>query len=167
MISERQLSSLPQTPIGINHVVLHVRNIEDSHAFWTECLGFKHVATSTSRDGASAQKPGRFYSGGRDGRLNHHDLALVEDPAMARDPERFVVDHLAIGYADEDAWNRQVEYLRSREVPVRHRIRRGTTLSAHVTDPSGYTIELVCELPRELWESDIATALNQKPIPLD
>ena len=33
-----------QTPRGINHVVLNVRDIEVSHRFWTEIMGFRCVA---------------------------------------------------------------------------------------------------------------------------
>ena len=32
------------TPRGINHLVINVRDIEESHKFWTETLGFKQVA---------------------------------------------------------------------------------------------------------------------------
>src|SRR2546429_9039910 len=31
------------TPVGINHLVLNVRNLEESHTFWTEIMGFKQV----------------------------------------------------------------------------------------------------------------------------
>jgi len=27
------------TPVGINHLVLNVRDLEESHAFWTEIMG--------------------------------------------------------------------------------------------------------------------------------
>ena len=33
----------PVTPVGLNHLVLNVRNIEESHRFWTEIIGFKQV----------------------------------------------------------------------------------------------------------------------------
>ena len=39
------------TPVGINHLVLNVRDIEESHKFWTETLGFKQVAYSKRRNG--------------------------------------------------------------------------------------------------------------------
>jgi catechol-2,3-dioxygenase len=29
------------TPVGINHLVLHVRNLQESHAFWTAIMGLK------------------------------------------------------------------------------------------------------------------------------
>ena len=31
------------TPGGINHLVINVRDMEESHRFWTEILGFKEV----------------------------------------------------------------------------------------------------------------------------
>ena len=33
----------PVTPRGINHLVLNVRDIEESHRFWTEVVGFRQV----------------------------------------------------------------------------------------------------------------------------
>ena len=34
------------TPGGINHLVVNVRDIEESHRFWTEMLGFKAASVS-------------------------------------------------------------------------------------------------------------------------
>lgn len=31
----------PVAPIGINHLVINVRNMEESHRFWTEIVGLK------------------------------------------------------------------------------------------------------------------------------
>ena len=33
----------PVTPSGVNHLVLNVRDIEESHHFWSDLLGFKQV----------------------------------------------------------------------------------------------------------------------------
>ena len=33
----------PITPRGINHLVLNVRDIEESHRFWTDIVGFRKV----------------------------------------------------------------------------------------------------------------------------
>jgi catechol 2,3-dioxygenase-like lactoylglutathione lyase family enzyme len=59
-----------QTPRGLNHVVLNVRNLEESHRFWTGLLGFRHVGTlrRTGPDGKPRARM-RFYSGERDGNL--------------------------------------------------------------------------------------------------
>src|SRR3954449_4299575 len=69
------------TPHGINHLVINVRDIEESHKFWTETLGFKQVAYSKRRNGKM-----RFYSGDHDGRMNHHDIALCEHPNLPVPP---------------------------------------------------------------------------------
>ena len=37
------------TPVGVNHVVLNVRDIEESHRFWTEIVGLKQVGALRTR----------------------------------------------------------------------------------------------------------------------
>ena len=37
------------TPIGVNHVVLNVRDMEESHRFWTEIVGLKQVGALRPR----------------------------------------------------------------------------------------------------------------------
>src|SRR3974377_670875 len=63
------------TPRGINHLVINVRDIEESHRFWTETLGFRQVAYSKRRNGKT-----RFYLGDHNGRMNHNEIALCEHP---------------------------------------------------------------------------------------
>src|SRR5215469_5721059 len=63
------------TPAGINHLVINVRDIEESHKFWTETLGFKQVGYSKRRNGKM-----RFYSGDQAGRMTHPAIALCENP---------------------------------------------------------------------------------------
>ena len=65
-----------QTPRGVNHLVLNVRNLEESHRFWTEVIGFKCVAALKPRPGRLKM---RFYSGvSAHGDVSHHDLALAQ-----------------------------------------------------------------------------------------
>src|SRR5437870_3270851 len=65
-------------PRGINHMVLNVRNLEVSHRFWTEIIGFRGVAELKPIPGRQRPKM-RFYSGlDAKGDLTHHDLALAE-----------------------------------------------------------------------------------------
>ena len=155
-----------ETPGGIDHLVLHVRDLDESHRFWTECLGFKHVGTMRRQADGGAPPPTRFYSGERDGKLSHHDVALVEQPTLAAYRGAREIDHIAISYPSKAAWERQVHHLARRGVPLFRKLRRGTTDSVHARDPNGYVIELVVELPREMWEQDIDAALNKPPIDL-
>ena len=40
------------------------------------------------------------------------------------------------------------------------RVEHGMTHSLYIHDPNGYGVELLYELPREVWEGDIDGALN-------
>ena len=66
------------SPSGINHLVLNVRDIEESHKFWTEIVGFKQVGELHSRHDRPLQPKMRFYSAVNDGKFTHHTVALVE-----------------------------------------------------------------------------------------
>jgi len=57
-----------QRPTGLNHVVLNVRDIEESHRFWTDILGFRQVGASRPDKDGSPHPQMRFYSGDHDGR---------------------------------------------------------------------------------------------------
>lgn len=164
MIAHTETASAPQTPSGLNHVVLNVRNIEAAHWFWTECLGFRLVGTlrRNSSDGRP-RPPMRFYSGEVDGKLRHHDIALVEHPVLPaeRPAHPQALNHVAIAYPNREAWQQQIHFLMDRGVKLHGRIDRGVTLSIHLNDPDGNEIELVHELPREQWEGDIDAALNR------
>ena len=52
------------TPIGVNHVVLNVHDIEESHQFWTEIIGLKQVGSLRPRPDMGALPAMRFYSDG-------------------------------------------------------------------------------------------------------
>ncbi|HSZ87897.1 MAG TPA: VOC family protein [Acetobacteraceae bacterium] len=158
-----QSATEAQTPRGLNHIVLNVRDLEESHRFWTELLGFRHVGTLSRPvpDGMPRARM-RFYSGERDGKLHHHDIALVEQMLpgdLAKRPQ--ALNHVAIEYATQEAWHKQIAFLTAHGVTVYGRVDRGVTHSIHLSDPNGNEIELVHELPRELWEGDIDAALNR------
>jgi catechol 2,3-dioxygenase len=153
-------------PVGINHLVLNVRNMEESHTFWTEIMGFKQVGELHPRPDRPNPPNMRFYSGDHSGKLNHHDLALVEMPTLPPPPawdmfnSPLAINHIAIALPDRDAWLKQLAFLQSRGVTFHRRVNHGMTHSVYITDPNGYGIEVLYELPREVWEGDIDAALN-------
>jgi catechol 2,3-dioxygenase len=157
-------------PRGVNHVVFNVRDIEASHRFWTEMLGFRCVGQIKPRPGRPPVKM-RFYSGVDErGDVNHHDVALIEvvepAPAPADDgpwslvARRVGLNHLAITWPDRESWLKQIAFLQSRGVPFHLRINHGMTHSAYISDPDGHGIEVLYELPREVWKGDIEAAQN-------
>jgi catechol 2,3-dioxygenase len=159
--------SRPVTPVGLNHLVINVRNMEESHRFWTEVIGFRQVGELK----AGPQRPNppkmRFYSGDRGGRTHHHDLALVEKPDLPPPPKDWdmfgnnvAVNHIAISLPSREAWQRQLAYMQSRGVKFDRRVNHGMTHSVYIRDPNGYGVELLYDLPAEVWEGDIDAALN-------
>lgn len=158
----------PVRPRGLNHLVLNVRDIEESHRFWTEILGFTQVGELHATPARPNPPRMRFYSGDHGGgQLNHHDIALVENrnlPAPPKDWSLFgmpvAVNHIAITLPSREAWLEQLEYLQEKGVAFDRRVEHGMTHSLYIHDPNGYGIELLYELPREVWAGDIDAALN-------
>jgi catechol 2,3-dioxygenase len=147
----------PVAPVGLNYVVINVRDMAESHAFWTEIVGLRHVADFTvERPGRG---PMRFYSGVNDGAPHHHDIALVESPALSAGNPVSAIGHIAFALPDRESWLRQLSHLRGKAVAV-ELVEHGMSHSIYFRDPNGYKIELLYELPREAWEQDIGAALN-------
>ncbi len=110
----------------------------------------------------------RFYScdhGG--GRLSHHDLALVENPNLPPPPADWsmfgmplAVNHIAVALPSREAWLRQLAFMQSKGVKFDRRVEHGMTHSVYIHDPNGYGVEVLYELPRDVWEENIDGALN-------
>ena len=163
------------TPSGLNHLVLNVRDLEESHRFWTEILGFKQVGELHKTPERPNPPKMRFYSGDHDGRDHHHDVALVENTALPEPPAEWsmfssaiAVNHIAITLPSREAWQRQLAFLQSKGVKFDRRVDHGMTHSLYIHDPNGYGVELLYDLPREIWEGNIDAALNWvRPLPND
>jgi catechol 2,3-dioxygenase len=167
-IATRPASGSAVMPVAINHVVLNVRDMEESHRFWTELIGFAHVGTAKPRPDRPNPPNMRFYSCNHDGGwFSHHDLALVENPSLPAPPAdwsligmRCAINHVALAYPNREAWLQQLAFLQARGVKFDLRVEHGMTHSLYIHDPNGYGIELLYELPRDVWERDIDGALN-------
>jgi len=161
-------STHAQAPRGINHLVLNVRDLEVSHRFWTDIMGFRCVAELKPIPGRQRPKM-RFYSGlDAHGKVTHHDLALAEVPSpegpspvpWTLSPRRAGLNHVAIAWPDRESWLKQLAFLRAKGVPFHRRVNHGMTHSVYISDPDGHGIEVLYELPRAVWEGDIDAAQN-------
>jgi catechol 2,3-dioxygenase len=145
---------------SVNHLVLNVRDIEVSHRFYTEILGFEQCGelhhTMTMR----------FYRGDPS---HHHDVALVQIPAAesaddterwSMAPKRVGVNHIALAYPDREAFLNQLQHLKANGVEFLVRGNHGMTHSVYIADPDGYGIEVLYELPEDVWMGDVDAALN-------
>ncbi len=153
-------TSRASTGARLEHLVLNVRDIEASHRFYTEVLGFEQCGDLTHT------MTMRFY---RSDPTRHHDLALVElaDPEQAgpvqpwtMDPVRLGVNHFAIGYPDRESWLAQLRHMKALGVEFLVRGNHGMSHSAYIADPDGYGIEVLYNLPEEVWGPDVDAALN-------
>ena len=99
--------------------------------------------------------------------MSHHDLALVENanlPPRPKDWPMFgipvAVNHVAAAMPSRGAWLEELAFMQSRGVKFDRRVEHGMTHSLYVHDPNGYGIEILSELPRDVWSGDIDGALN-------
>ncbi|MCC6416978.1 MAG: VOC family protein [Gemmataceae bacterium] len=160
---EPEAKTAAARPVGVSHLVLNVRDLEASHRFWTEVMGFEQCGELKTSPGMKM----RFYRGGTEG--HHHDLALAEVRRREEQPEvaawsmaprRAGLNHVAIAYPDREAWLGQVAHLRACGVTFHLRGEHGMSHSVYVSDPDGHGIEVLYDLPRGAWEEGLDEAFN-------
>jgi catechol 2,3-dioxygenase len=142
-----------------------VRDIEASHRFYTEVIGYEQCGLL---EGELAENEMRFYRSSG----NHHDFALVQvgkPDEVAAPPDEWLgffpdhavgINHFAIGYPTREAWLAQLEHLTAEGVTFDLRGNHGMTHSAYVRDPDGNSVEILYDLPAEVWSGDVNGALN-------
>jgi catechol-2,3-dioxygenase len=159
-MSTQESSTTASVGASVNHLVLNVSDIEASHRFYTELLGFEQCGELTHT------MTMRFYRGDAS---RHHDFALVEVPGAAgaqaperwsMEPKRVGVNHIAMAYPDRESWLNELRHLKANGVEFIVRGNHGMTHSAYIADPDGYGIEVLYNVPAEAWAEDVDAALN-------
>jgi catechol-2,3-dioxygenase len=152
-------------PRGVNHLVLNVSDLERSHRFWTDIMGFHQVGQLEPKPDAQRSPQMRFYAGSGG---NHHDLALAQVAGPTRadaDAEPMAgsrpgLNHVAIEYPDRDTWQAQLRFLQAAGIGFRGRVNHGMSHSVYIQDPDGHGIEVLYNLPPEQWTHNLNAALN-------
>jgi catechol 2,3-dioxygenase len=132
----------------LGHLVLYVRNLQRSVAFYRDVLGWRQVAPDVPGMPASA------FSSGR----THHELLLIEVGENAQPipaGRRVGMYHFGLKVGDSDEELRDaVRRLQDAGVQVVGAADHTVTHSLYILDPDGNEIELYVDVPGVDWKND-------------
>lgn len=143
----------------LGHIVLYVRDLATSRAFYRDILGWPEVAT--------VGRIGAVFSSGR----THHELLLLEvGPDAAPTPlgRRLGLYHFGLKVGETDDELREaLAKLEAADVPISGTGDHGVTHSVYIADPDGNEIELYIDVQPEIWRDDPTAVLAPvKPLRL-
>src|SRR5262245_26659965 len=151
--------------MGVNHIAIAVKDIEATHRFYTEAMGFELVKVQIVPKGESFSRH-VFYTTGsaRDQMIAFWDLSRVTDPETLRtDICRDLglapgTNHLAFSASDvSDLMRRKDHWLACGHDVLE--IDHGWIHSIYTEDPDGITVEFAV-LTQDFTEQDAAEALE-------
>ena len=143
----------------LGHIVLFVKDLENSRRFYRDILGWKEIAAHRSVMAA--------FSTGR----THHELLLIQAGAGAEPASqgsRVGLYHfgLKIGTTDDEL-RAAVKTLEEAGVPIVGMTDHGVTHSVYLQDPDGNEIEIYIDVQPEKWRTDAKAFLAPaKPLRL-
>ncbi|MEW6299619.1 MAG: VOC family protein [Thermodesulfobacteriota bacterium] len=128
-------------PERIAHVVIKVRDLERSRAFYTGILGMQVMKDVP-------QIRACFLSfNGRD----HHEVALFEIGPQAEAPKANQTGllHFAFRLRSEEDLRAAYQELKDKGVPISFTVNHGVSKSVYFRDPDGNELEVYCDNPPE------------------
>jgi len=140
----------------LGHVVLKVRDLERSEAFYTSVVGLQ----------VTGRLPGRMVFFSVPGNQDSHDLALWKvgpeaAPAQARQVGLFHVAWQVDRPEDLEAFHAR---LVREGVSVRGTVDHGANLSVYFDDPDGHMLEMTYERPRAAWPAGVNPFAGRVPL---
>ena len=141
----------------LGHVVLKVRDLDRSEAFYTDVVGLR----------VTGRLPGRMVFLGVPGNEDSHDLALWKVGPDATPQEKTQVGLFHVAWQVERPEDLEVLYrhLQAKRVPIHGTTDHGANLSVYFEDPDGHMLEFTYEQPRETWPIDRNPFAGRDPLP--
>jgi catechol-2,3-dioxygenase len=139
----------------LGHLVLYVRDVERSSAFYRDVLGWRQILPE---EGQPVAFPVAAFSS-PSGRT-HHELLLIEvGPDAASQPagRRVGLYHFGLKVGDSDDELRDaLATVQAAGVAVTGASDHTVTHSLYIADPDGNEIELYVDVPGVDWKNDPA-----------
>ena len=139
----------------LGHVVLYVRNLERSAAFYRDVLGFRQIVPAEGGDG-DLPFPAMAFSSAS-GRT-HHELLLIEvgeDATSQPLGRRVGLYHIGLKVGDsDDELRAAVARLVDAGVTITGASDHTVTHSLYILDPDGNELELFVDVPGVDWRAD-------------
>ncbi len=138
----------------LGHIVLYVRNVKRSAAFYRDVLGWRQIMP-TENGGDDVGFPAAAFSA-PSGRT-HHELLLIEvgdDAAVVPAGKRIGLYHFGLKIGDSDDQLRQaLRQLEAAGATVVGASDHTVTHSLYIEDPDGNEIELYVDVPGVDWKN--------------
>jgi catechol 2,3-dioxygenase len=133
----------------LGHIVLYVRDVERSAAFYGGVLGWRRL--EMPKDHALARSPVALFSSGR----THHELLLIEvgEDAQPLPRGRHIgLYHFGLKVGDsDDELRAALARLHEASVPIVGMSDHTVSHSVYIEDPDGNEIELYVDVPGVAW----------------
>lgn len=140
----------------LGHLVLYVRDVDRSAAFYRDVLGWRQIGGRGVGDESTLALPFAAFSA-PNGRT-HHELLLIEvGPAAAAQPagRRVGLYHFGLKVGDSDDELREAAAaVRAAGARIVGASDHTVTHSLYIEDPDGNEIELYIDVPGVNWRDD-------------
>ena len=147
----------------LGHLVLYVRDLERSIAFYRDLLGWKQIA---SPEGPGIRFPAAAFTSGR----THHELLLIEvgESAQPQPSGRHLgLYHFGLKVGDnDDDLRAALKGIQEAGVRVLGMSDHTVSHSLYILDPDGNEIELYIDVPGVDWKDGAAVMAPVKPLAL-
>jgi catechol 2,3-dioxygenase len=137
----------------LGHLVLYVRDVNRSAAFYRDVLGWRQIIPALDDHG-----PLPIAAFSAPNNRTHHELLLIEvGPDAAAQPEgrRVGLYHFGLKVGDSDDELREaLRTVQESGTPLMGASDHTVTHSLYIADPDGNEIELYVDVPGVDWKND-------------
>lgn len=143
----------------LGHVVLKVRDLERSEAFYRDVVGLS----------VRGRLPGRMVFFGVPGNEDSHDLAVwkIGPDAAPQQARQVGLFHIAWQVERPEDLEAVYRHLVVKGVRVRGTMDHGANLSVYFEDPDGHMLEFTYERPPGAWPADRNPFAGRDPLPFE